>query len=79
MWNRQLQESSNQIGIRTGNVSHTTIVKCASFKRADYIDGRIKQEILTEVRQKNPVEMDCREDKWMTVGLPSVQNVRSSE
>jgi hypothetical protein len=41
--------------------------------------GGLKQEIRTEVRKKNPVEMDFRADTRMTVGLLAMQNVRSSE
>ena len=41
--------------------------------------GGLKQEIRTEVRQKNPVEIDSRGDTRMTLGLLSMQNFRSSD
>jgi len=41
--------------------------------------GDLKQEIRTEVEQKNPVEMDFRGDTRMTVGVLYMQNVRSSQ
>jgi len=42
MTHLKFQGTSNQIGIRIGNVSHTNTVKRTSLKWADYIDGRIK-------------------------------------